>query len=67
MQILSWFLSSQDEQIRDEFIQKILSNDNFKQEFEAMIDIHIQDKIDDIRENKQDESEQEQNQIGELK
>lgn len=32
-----------------------------------MIDIHIQDKIDDIRENKQDESEQEQNQIGELK
>lgn len=58
---------SQDEQIRDEFIQKILSNDNFKQEFEAMIDIHIQDKIDDIRENQQDESEQEQNQIGELK
>lgn len=58
---------SQDEQIRAEFIQKILSNENFKQEFETMIDIHLQDKMDDIRDGMQNENEQKQNRVGELK
>ena len=56
---------SQDEQIRDEFIQKILSNEQFKQEFEAMVDIHIQDKMDDIVE--KTNKEEEKNEVGELK
>ena len=35
-----------DEQMRNTFINRILENENFKQEFERMVDIHISDKMD---------------------
>lgn len=56
---------SQDDNLRDSFIQKILSNKDFQQQFEEMVDIHIQDKMDDIAENAN--KEEEQNEVGELK
>ncbi|MGX3044424.1 hypothetical protein [Helicobacter sp. T3_23-1056] len=56
---------SQDDNLRDNFIQKILSNKDFQQQFEAMVDIHIQDKMDDIAE--KTNKEEEKNEVGELK
>ncbi|MDA3967455.1 hypothetical protein [Helicobacter sp. WB40] len=34
-----------DEQMRNTFVEKILENEDFKQEFERMVDIHISDKM----------------------
>ena len=34
-----------DEQMRNDFINKILENKSFKQEFERMVDIHIGNKM----------------------
>ena len=56
---------SSDNDLRNIFIQKILSNKDFQQQFEAMIDIHIQDKMDDIAEKAN--KEEEKNEVGELK
>lgn len=51
-----------DERIRSELISKILSNEDFKEEFEKMVDIHTRDKIDALM-----YYEKEQTKIGELK
>lgn len=56
---------SSDNDLRNIFIQKILSNKDFQQQFEAMVDIHIQDKMDDIAE--KTNKEEEKNEVGELK
>lgn len=45
-----------DEQMRNIFINKILENKNFKQEFERMVDIHISDKMDRFAEENQEKS-----------
>ncbi|MDE5602489.1 MAG: hypothetical protein K2I71_01000 [Helicobacter sp.] len=44
------------EQMRNDFIDKILKNENFKQEFERMVDIHISDKMDRFIEENQEKS-----------
>ncbi|MCX2683534.1 hypothetical protein OQH60_06600 [Campylobacter sp. MIT 21-1685] len=44
------------EQMRNDFINKILENNNFKQEFERMVDIHISDKMDRLVDEKQEQS-----------
>lgn len=45
-----------DEQMRNTFINKILENKNFKQEFEKMVDIHISDKMDRLVDENQETS-----------
>ena len=47
---------SEDENLRNDLINKILTNKNFAQEFEKMVDIHISDKIDRFSEDKQEKS-----------
>lgn len=47
---------SEDENLRNDLINKILANKNFAQEFEKMVDIHISDKIDRLSEDKQEKS-----------
>lgn len=43
--------------MRNTFVKKILENENFKQEFERMVDIHISDKMDRlVDENKEKSS-----------
>lgn len=44
------------EQMRNDFISKILENKNFKQEFEAMVDIHVSDKMDRLADENQEKS-----------
>ncbi len=44
------------EQIRNDFINKVLENKNFKQEFEKMVDKHISNKISQVTEEKQEKS-----------
>ena len=44
------------EQMRNDFIDKISENKNFKREFERMVDIHISDKMDRFAEEKQEKS-----------
>lgn len=45
-----------DEQMREEFICKILENEKFLQEFKAMFDIYISDKLAMIDNEKQEKS-----------
>ena len=45
-----------DEQMRNAFVTKILENENFKQEFERMVDIHISDKMDRLVDESQEVS-----------
>lgn len=44
------------EQMRNDFINKILENKNFKQEFEAMVDIYVSDKMDRLADENQEKS-----------
>ncbi|RDU60419.1 hypothetical protein [Helicobacter marmotae] len=47
---------AENEQVRNTFIEKILENENFKQEFERMVDIHISDKMDRLTDESQEKS-----------
>lgn len=44
------------EQMRNDFINKILKNKNFKQEFERIIDMHISNKMDRLTDKNQEKS-----------
>lgn len=45
-----------DEQMRNDFINKILENKNFKQEFERMVDIQVSDKMNRLVNESQEKS-----------
>lgn len=44
------------EQMRNDFINKILENKNFKQEFERIVDMHISNKMDRLADKNQEKS-----------
>lgn len=44
------------EQMRNDFINKILENKKFKKEFEAMVDMHVSDKMDRLADENQEKS-----------
>lgn len=45
-----------DEKLRNDFINKILKNSEFMQEFERMVDLHINDKMDRLADDTQEQS-----------
>lgn len=47
---------SDNEQMRNDFINKILENKNFKQELERILDVHISNKMDRLVDEKQEKS-----------
>ncbi|EAK6829306.1 hypothetical protein P3G05_001687, partial [Campylobacter coli] len=51
----------EDEKLRNDFINKILKNSEFMEEFERMVDLHINDKISILT-----DIDQEKSQIGGL-
>ncbi|HED5389947.1 TPA: hypothetical protein R5B43_000456 [Campylobacter jejuni] len=46
----------EDEKLRNDFINKILKNSEFMEEFERMVDLHINDKISMLTDIEQEKS-----------
>ncbi|AJC93237.1 hypothetical protein CSUB8523_1757 [Campylobacter subantarcticus LMG 24377] len=46
----------EDEKLRNDFINKILKNSEFMEEFEKMVDLHINDKIIAFKDEEQEKS-----------